>query len=499
MELRVLLLLLLCFPGLHAQKTVAEESRPEGSTFSLQCPYTAQVGRQNQKAWCRDREGQCEIVVQTTNPTRDWYPKQATNGKVTIEDNPKLRMVSISMTNLQAEDSGTYYCAYITEVPWYQPLKTIMLQVYKEVQKDELDSLSVPIKYDNLVSSMDRITWCRREGETECVPLVTRQLYEIRRNSRVTEDRVWIQDDYWERTVTITMQKLQAQDTGVYLFALYRASHYFTNLEVRLSVSKRTQQHTAKELGSVSVQCPYSAPDYGALSKAWCKVGDRETCTTLISTDSRPSRNRQKPQQGRVMIWDDTQQGIVTITMEKLQAHDSGMYWCVLNDPRRVFRMVEVTLSVLKEVPGTILPDTAGTSHTTPTASTSAPSFSSNVNTFILLSVVLSLLFILVLISLITLCVRRYKQLKRRGTRQAEDIYDIPEDTAQLGSTERMESPKVDSKDLDYVTLNFKSRLSPEDPVYCNVESSQTHRKPKDENVEYATIALKELPTNNKV
>ncbi|KFU96728.1 hypothetical protein M959_13728, partial [Chaetura pelagica] len=116
----------------------------------------------------------------------------------------------------------------------------------------------------------------------------------------------------------------------------------------------------------------------------------------------------------------------------------------------------------------------------------------------ILLSVVLSLLFILVLISLITLCVRRHKQLKRRGTRQAEDIYDKPEDTAQLDSTERMESPKVDSKDLQYVTLNFKSQLSPEDPVYCNVDSSKTHRKPKDENVEYATIALKQLPTNNK-
>lgn len=56
-----------------------------------------------------------------------------------------------------------------------------------------------------------------------------------------------------------------------------------------------------------------------------------------------------------------------------------------------------------------------------------------------------------------------------------------------------MESPKDDSKDLKYVTLNFKSRLSSEDPLYCNVEPSQTHRKPKDENVEYAIIALKQL------
>ncbi|KFP67573.1 hypothetical protein N322_05452, partial [Cariama cristata] len=134
-----------------------------------------------------------------------------------------------------------------------------------------------------------------------------------------------------------------------------------------------------------------------------------------------------------------------------------------------------------------------------------SPGFSSNVNTFILLSGVLSILFILALISLITLGIRRRKQLQRQGNRQAEDtydkpehIYDKPEDTAQLDSTERMESPKDDSKDLKYVTLNFKSRLIPEDPLYCNVEPSQAHRKPKDENVEYASIAFKQLPTNDK-
>ncbi|KFV16248.1 hypothetical protein N339_08696, partial [Pterocles gutturalis] len=127
-----------------------------------------------------------------------------------------------------------------------------------------------------------------------------------------------------------------------------------------------------------------------------------------------------------------------------------------------------------------------------------SPGFSSNVKTFILLLGVLSVLFILALISLIILCVRRHKQLKRRGTREAEDIYEKPEDIAQLDSAERMESPKDDSEDLKYVTLNFKSQLSLEDPLYCNVEPSQTHRKPEDESVEYAIIALKQLPANDK-
>ena len=108
-----------------------------------------------------------------------------------------------------------------------------------------------------------------------------------------------------------------------------------------------TQQYTAKKSGNVSVQCEYSAPDYGAVSKAWCKKGDdRKACTILVTTNSKPSGYGRTPQEGRVTIQDDTQQGIVTITMEKLQAQDSGVYWCALYEDGQLLRMVEVMLSI---------------------------------------------------------------------------------------------------------------------------------------------------------
>ncbi|XP_009325734.1 PREDICTED: LOW QUALITY PROTEIN: uncharacterized protein LOC103919870 [Pygoscelis adeliae] len=398
MELRVLLLLPLCFPGLQAQTPAAKERRLEGSTLYIWCPYTAQTNSQQRKAWCRMRENRCEPLVETTNPSQYPYKTHATNGKVTIEDNPTHRTVSITMANLQVEDSGTYCCASRFYSNRYLPLKTISLNVFKELHKPELYSLSVQCPYSILGYSRGTKAWCRREGQTGYKVVVSTDYSSTRHNSKAMVHRTLIQDDTQQRTVTITLQELQAQDTGTYFCVLYRSSPLTPIMEVRLSVSKR-----------------------------------------YLRT----------PQQGRVTIQDDTQQGIVTITMEKLQAQDSGVY-C------------------------------------------------SNVNSCILLSGVLSVLFILALISMITLCVRRCKQLKKRGTRQAENIYDKPEDIAQLDSTERMESPKDDSKDLKYVTLNFKSRLSLEDPLYCNVEPSQTHRKPKDENVEYAIIALKQLPMNDK-
>ncbi|KAF1650079.1 Trem-like transcript 2 protein, partial [Aptenodytes patagonicus] len=378
MELRVLLLLPLCFPGLQAKTPAAKERRLEGSTLYIQCPYTAQTNSQQQKAWCHVRENRWKPLVETTEPSQYPYGTNATNGKVTIEDNPTHRTVSITMTNLQVEDSGTYCCASRSYGNRYLPLKTISLNVFKELHKLELDSLSV--------------------------------------------------------------------------------------------------------------QCPYSTLGYSTGTKAWCREG-QTGCKLVVSTDYSSTWHNSKAMAHRTLIQDDTQQRTVTITMQKLQVQDTGTYFCVLYRSSRLTLIMEVRLSVSKILAGTTLSGTAGTNQTIPSGNTPAPS--SNVNTFILLAGILSILFILALISMITLCVRRCKQLKKRGTRQAENIYDKPEDIAQLDSTERMEDPKDDSKDLKYVTLNFKSRLSPEDPLYCNVEPSQTHRKPKDENVEYAIIALK--------
>ncbi|NXE08323.1 TREM1 protein, partial [Lophotis ruficrista] len=382
MELRALLLLPLCFPGLRAQTPDAEEERLEGSSLFIRCPYTAYT--QYQKAWSRLREGQWKLLLQI-NPTQNSHTTQASKGKVTIVDNPTDRTVSINMTNLQTEDSGTYSCGLRYYYNGYYPLKTIALNVFKELHKMELDSLSVQCPYGKLGYSTGTKAWCQREGRTGCKVLASTDYYypSTRSDSKALGDRAFIQDDTQKRSVTITMEKLQAQDTGTYWCAHDPYPRPTRIMEVRLSVSKSEYLLAA--------------------TRAWWQIS--------ASSPSCPA----PPHQG---------------------AHSS-------------------------------------------------------VNNFILLSGVLSILFILALTSLITLGIRHRKQLKRRGNRQAEDTYDKPDDIAQLDSTERMESPEDDSKDIKYVTLNFNSQLSPEDPLYCNVEPRQAPRKPKDENVDYAIIALK--------
>ncbi|NXG77823.1 CLM5 protein, partial [Baryphthengus martii] len=371
----------LIFPDLQAQTPAVEERRWEGSALHIRCPYPAQPKYQQQKAWCRLTDGQWKPLVETPYDPYSLI-NRITKENTTIEDTLTRGTMSIIMTNLQAKDSGTYACSYrsyrTVYTYEYLPLKTISLSVVKELQRWELDSVSVQCTYSTVLHSLATKGWCRR-GPAGCKMWLKTNFPATRSNSKALEDRASIQDDVQKSTLSITMQKLQARDTGT--------------------------------------------------------------------------------------------------------------YWCVLYKDSQPTRLMEVRLSVSKTSAGTTSPGTAGTTPSTPSGNTSA--LSSKVNIFILLSGVLSILFILALISSITLYVRWRKQLKRRGNREAEDVYEKPEDIAQLSSTERMETPKDDSKDLKYATLNFKSRFSPKDALYCNLELSQAHKKAKEESVDYAIIALK--------
>lgn len=108
-----------------------------------------------------------------------------------------------------------------------------------------------------------------------------------------------------------------------------------------------TQQRTAEELGNVSVQCHYKVADYGKISKAWCKKEEGGTCNVLVTTSSGPPAEHSLAREG-VSIQDDSQQGVVTVTMEQLRVQDSGVYWCALQELSGLSCIQEVTLDVSK-------------------------------------------------------------------------------------------------------------------------------------------------------
>ncbi|POI27087.1 hypothetical protein CIB84_009162, partial [Bambusicola thoracicus] len=72
------------------------------------------------------RNARCQLEVLTLASVQYMYSDRAREGYITIQDDN--RTVSITMADLQAEDSGIYSCVYGSN---YVPLKTISLNVYK--------------------------------------------------------------------------------------------------------------------------------------------------------------------------------------------------------------------------------------------------------------------------------------------------------------------------------------------------------------------------------
>uniref|UniRef100_A0A8V1ACS3 Triggering receptor expressed on myeloid cells B2 n=1 Tax=Gallus gallus TaxID=9031 RepID=A0A8V1ACS3_CHICK len=514
MELRVTLLLLLCCTGLQAETPEAEMSQQEGSTFSIQCPYTTQPENEQLKAWCRMRNERCQLEVLTLDSVQYRYSDRAMQGHITIKD--YNRTVSITMSDLQAEDSGIYSCVYSNN---YVPLKTISLNVYKELHKWELDSLSVQCPYGALGYSWGRKAWCR-QGQAQC-SLVVSTVYPSTWGSNGARNKSSsIQDDTRTRTVTITMDKLQVQDSGVYWCALYNPNQrpaFIRIMEVRLSVDKSLPAQTAEaeisqqegstfsiqcpyttqpeneqlkawcrmrnarcqlvawtlasmqyiysdrarqghltiqddnrtvsitmsdlqaedsgiyscvyssnyvplktislnvykelhkwELDSLSVQCPYGALGYSWGRKAWCRQGQAQ-CSLVVSTVYSPKWGSNGARNKSSSIQDDTRTRTVTITMDKLQVQDSGVYWCALYNPNQrpaFIRIMEVRLSVDKIPAATTLSVTTSSSQKNSSGNSTQPR-----NT-ITISVVLCILLILAFTITTALCIRQRKKLK---------------------------------------------------------------------------------------
>ncbi|NXQ70924.1 CLM5 protein, partial [Quiscalus mexicanus] len=253
-----------------------------------------------------------------------------------------------------------------------------------------------------------------------------------------------------------------------------------------------------KESGNITVKCHYKIADYSTVTKAWCKREEGKTCNVLVTTSPESPAANSTAQEG-VRIQDDTQQGIVTITMEQLQVQDSGVYWCALQDGSGLFRMEEITLNVSKVTIPLLMSVLAALRRGGFPDSENQETLlgdSCSGNTFLILSVVLLFLLLLALLTSTALAVRYYRLLLRTGIREAEDTSDRAEGTAQPGSTGRRESSQDGSKGPAYINLDVQSHASPEDPLYCNVEPSQAPRNPQ--HVEYAVIAFNQSPRTGR-
>ncbi|XP_048868297.1 polymeric immunoglobulin receptor-like isoform X11 [Brienomyrus brachyistius] len=135
------------------------------------------------------------------------------------------------------------------------------------------------------------------------------------------EGKVSVRDDPDQRIFTVTINNLTAEDSDRYWCGVKRSGASDVGDRVNLSVtdgppglSVDKQEVMRVEGGSVSVQCRYGNNNK---PKTWCKIGGSCASEKSGGLDGRP-----------VLIRDDTENKVFSVTMSGLERKDTGWYWC---------------------------------------------------------------------------------------------------------------------------------------------------------------------------
>ncbi|NWW35013.1 CLM8 protein, partial [Panurus biarmicus] len=102
------------------------QRRREGDTLYIKCPYTAETEVWDTKYWCLLINKGCQELLRAYNGGG----KKSEDGRTTIKDDTSSKTVSITITDLKAEDSGTYFCVVYGAYKQYVMLWT-SLNVFK--------------------------------------------------------------------------------------------------------------------------------------------------------------------------------------------------------------------------------------------------------------------------------------------------------------------------------------------------------------------------------
>ncbi|KAM5309141.1 CMRF35-like molecule 2 isoform 2-T2 [Glossophaga mutica] len=98
-------LLLLCLPGRWSLEGPSSVSGTVGSSLTVRCWYEESYKGHN-KYWCRgEHDIDCDKIVETEGQEREQR-----NGRVSIQDNPDARTLTVTVRDLHAADAGSYWC-----------------------------------------------------------------------------------------------------------------------------------------------------------------------------------------------------------------------------------------------------------------------------------------------------------------------------------------------------------------------------------------------------
>ncbi|XP_041704835.2 uncharacterized protein LOC121540216 isoform X2 [Coregonus clupeaformis] len=182
-----------------------------GQSLSALCPYDQRY-KEDVKYWCRMKgELDCATIVRTDFPLQ--------RGDVSITDDPSQHTSTVTMQNLQTQDTGEYVCAVDNgRNPLYMASLSLTVTAgfpdvsvrSNMVSGKEGHNTTVECLYSDIMDDSEKM-WCRNG-----TPAGNWSSCLTAEGERASQDRMDLIIDTWSRTFTVTMRHLEMNDTDWY-------------------------------------------------------------------------------------------------------------------------------------------------------------------------------------------------------------------------------------------------------------------------------------------
>ncbi|XP_032418154.1 polymeric immunoglobulin receptor-like isoform X2 [Xiphophorus hellerii] len=406
----------------------------EGRGVNFSCRYD-QGYENSEKYFCKKDCGSSDVLITT---------KQKNKGKYSMTDDIKIRLVTVTISDLQSHDAGKYKCG-VTR--WFiDTYSEVKLQIKEDrccdtvnkTQSIEEGSVTISCPYDS--QSVDKLKFlCRGNRPSTC-----RQQAVIT-SSNTQNGRFRLSDDRKSRIFTVTISSLTLKDSGSYLCGVQRNSGFddfsAVELEVKAKLFCLKSYHISGIEGRpVTLQCPNSGQHDN--KKFLCKGDQHNNFTDMMENQTK----------FKLL---NVSSICFSVIITELEAADAGTYYCGSDSQ---LRFIKIQLAVVSShETSSVSPISSAEQVTSQPPSLSPSSHNPDVSLFYILPAVFALLLILTFVLLLVLKYKtRIKQVDRINTNvlnsadnnvemRINDIYELQEDAVYMNSS----TPNMLSHDND--------------------------------------------------
>ncbi|NXB82459.1 PIGR protein, partial [Donacobius atricapilla] len=287
------------------------------STWSVSCSFGAHTGAMRRYLCKKEKEGCRNIVDSHQNIDPDFQ------GRVLLGFEEPPGAFSVTMTQLDWEDTGLYYCG-AGEYGKDNTSKGLDVFVYEDKNFPQLktvvtgkngSSATFECLYDPLKKSSTRI-WCkwRKQGCDKIIDNAGNVKYNY-------EGRVAMFENPKNKTVTVILNQLQAKDEGFYWCMSNELKEQQSSTELKVVAGepalKGEKKVEARAGSRVDLSCSYPC-QYYSYEKYWCKW-NYTGCPAL------PGQEQGLPGPSASC---NTSSRTLVLSFDALIKEDEGWYWC---------------------------------------------------------------------------------------------------------------------------------------------------------------------------